>query len=310
VSADLARLAAARERCAPFADLFPFEPHFQAVESGSLHYLDEGPRDAPVLLALHGNPTWSFYFRELVREFSRDHRVIVPDHMGMGLSDRPRGWSYDLAGHVANLERLADELELEEVTLALHDWGGAIGAGLAVKRPERVTRLVVLNTAAFIGRMPWRIALSRTPGLGRIAVQGGNAFLRAALTQAVERPLPAAVRRAYLAPYARASEREAIWRFVRDIPASPGHPSFGLIESISTGLRTLADRPTCILWGERDGCYTPHYRRAWQERFPAAVVHRFVAAGHWVLEDAGTELLARLREWLQRTPSRRRELTR
>ena len=294
--------AGRRARLAPIAELYPYESHFHQVDGGSMHYLDEGPREAAPVLALHGNPTWSFHFRALVDALSDERRVIVPDHMGMGLSDRPKDWRYDLEGHVSNLERLVLALDLKHLTLVLHDWGGAIGMGLATRHPERIGRIVVLNTAAFPGgRMPLRIALSRLPGMGRLAVQGGNAFLRAALSQAVEQPLPEAVRRGYLLPYLESQEREAIWRFVRDIPTTPQHPSFDTLQRIAKDLPCLANRPMSILWGERDWCFTPAFRRVWQERFPAAEVHRFEQAGHWVIEDAGSELLARLRVWLART---------
>jgi len=175
--------------------------------------------------------------------------------------------------------------------------------GAALRHPERIARIVITNTAAFpADRMPLRIALARTPVLGKLAVQGFNAFARAATHMAVERALPAEVRSAYLAPYASWSERLAIWRFVRDIPMSPGHPSFATLQSIASGLRRFASTPVSILWGERDWCFTPRFRLLWQERWPQAEVHRFDDAGHWVCEDAGERVVRALREWLARTP--------
>ena len=123
--------------CAPFRDEYPFEQNFFKTRAGALHFLDEGPRDAAPILCVHGNPTWSFYYRRLVREFRENSRVIAPDHIGCGLSEKPQNWSYRLADHVANLEELVLGLDLRRITLVVHDWGGAIGCGVAVRNPER-----------------------------------------------------------------------------------------------------------------------------------------------------------------------------
>ncbi len=299
------RRAAARERVRPFAALHPWEPHFLELPEGALHYIDEGPREAEPVLCVHGNPTWCFYWRGVVSALHARRRVLAPDHLGCGLSDKPSGARYDLAAHVERLERFVLALDLSRITLVVHDWGGAIGMGVAARHPERIARVVITNTAAFpAGRMPWRIALARTPVLGQIAVQGFNAFARAATRMAVETPLKAEVRAAYLAPYASVSERLAIWRFVRDIPMSPAHPSYATLQAIGSSLQRFAGTPALILWGERDWCFTPRFRVIWQERWPHAEVHRFDEAGHWLCEDASESVVRALADWLARTPIR------
>ena len=163
-------------------DEYPFDPHFMTTTSGRLHYIDEGPRDAPPLLMLHGNPTWSFYYRHLVRGLSDTYRVIVPDHLGCGLSDKPKQATYTLRGHIDRLAALVEHLSLTDITLVVHDWGGAIGMGFAVEHPERIGRFVVFNTAAFPSpHMPWQIGLCRIPGFGALAIRGFNAFVLGAL---------------------------------------------------------------------------------------------------------------------------------
>jgi haloalkane dehalogenase len=300
---ELDRRSRALSTVRPFAHLHPFEPRFLEQGEGALHYVDEGPRDAEPILCVHGNPTWSFYWRSIVSACRDRWRVIALDHLGCGLSDKHSGARYDLASHVERLERFVLELDLSRITLVVHDWGGAIGMGAALRHPERIARIVITNTAAFpADRMPLRIALARTPVIGQLAVQGFNAFARAATYMAVEHPLPEEVRRAYLAPYASWSERRAIWRFVRDIPMSAGDPSFATLQSIGSGLRRFTSTPASILWGERDWCFTPRFRLMWQERWPHAEVHRFDDAGHWVCEDAGERVVRALREWLARTP--------
>jgi haloalkane dehalogenase len=280
---------------------YPFASHWLDAPAGRLHYLDEGPRGAPPLLMLHGNPTWSFYFRKLVRAFSGEFRCVVPDHLGCGLSDKPEGWRYDLEGHVENLERLVLELDLRTITLVLHDWGGAIGLGFARRHPDRIARLVVTNTAAFPGKAPLRLRVCRAPGVGPFLVRRLNAFAGLAPRLAVSRRLDAEAKRGLQLPYRTAADRIAIAKFVQDIPLSPRHRSWGELSAIERSLPRFRQLPTCIVWGERDFVFTPRFREEWERRFPAAEVHRLPDAGHWLLEDAPDEVEAILRTFLSRT---------
>lgn len=297
-----ARLAAARARTAGIAEEYAFAPHFLEHQGVFQHYVDEGPRDAPPLLFVHGNPTWSFAWRRLIRTFAPRFRCVAPDHVGCGLSDKPAGWPYRLTAHIAALERLVLALDLRDVTLVVHDWGGPIGLGLARRHPERIARLVVTNSAAFpSARMPWRIALCRLPLAGTLAVRGLNAFARGATTMAVVKPLSQTVRHGYLLPYASWAERVAVSAFVRDIPMRPSHPSWNELLAIEASFPLWRERPALIAWGERDWCFTPAFRAQWQERLPQAKTFRYPAAGHWLFEDAGDDLRDRLGEFLQRT---------
>ncbi len=274
---------------ADWRSLYPFAPHEMPLGGHGCHYLDEGA--GPVLLAVHGNPTWSFYWRELVLALRDRYRIVAPDLIGCGLSDKPPpgAYAYRLERRVANLVELVERLGLERVTLVAHDWGGLVGLGAAVARPRRFARLVLLNTAGFRDRhCPWRIRLCRTPLLGRLAVQGLNLFVRAALHSAVykrERMTPA-VRAGLAAPYDSWRHRAAVVRFVEDIPLSPRHPSYATLAGIESGLAQLADRPVCLIWGMRDWCFTPHFLDRFLDFFPRAEVHRLADAGHYVLEDA------------------------
>jgi pimeloyl-ACP methyl ester carboxylesterase len=282
--------------------LYPFTPKRQETPSGhDLSYLDEGPRSAPPVLLLHGNPTWSFMWRDIVLGLRDGHRVVAPDHLGCGLSDKPQDWSYRLADHVANVECLVVELDLRDITLGVHDWGGAIGMGLARRHPDRISRLIVLNTAAFPSKaMPWRIAVCRPRLLGPLLVRGANGFARAATLMATAKGLSAEVKAGYLAPYGCYADRIAILRFVQDIPMGPGHPSWTELIEIEQSLERLRDRPMLLLWGDRDWCFTTAFRDEWQRRFPDAEVHAFGDAGHYVVEDAADGVLSRVREFLSR----------
>ncbi len=298
-----------RRRLAPIAAQLPFEPRVfvhgapAGGEAIRQHYFDEGPRDGEALLFLHGNPTWSFMWRALVRAFSDAYRCVAPDHVGCGLSDKPRTYPYTLTRHIENLERLVDALGLERVTLVLHDWGGAIGMGFARRHPERIARLVITNTAAFrSSRIPLRIAVCRLPVFGSLAVRGFNAFAKAATFMAVERPLTPEVKRGYLLPYDTYDHRVATHEFVRDIPMGPSHPSWSELGAIEEALPRFADRPAQILWGERDWCFTPTFRERWERVFPQAEVVRFPDAGHYLTEDAGPALVDAVRGFLERNP--------
>ncbi len=264
-----------------------------------MHYVDEGA-GSPIVM-VHGNPTWSFYFRELIKGLSDRHRVIAPDHIGCGLSDKPQSYSYTLETHIDNLERLMERLDLGDVTLAVHDWGGAIGMGWAVRHPQLIRRFIIFNTAAFLGgETPFRIRICRWPILGDIAVRGLNAFARAAIHMACakrERMTPA-VREGYLAPYDSFANRIAILRFVRDIPLTPSAPSYSVLKQIEAALPTFQDRPMTILWGMKDFCFTEQFLKGWIARFPSAAVHRFEDASHYVVEDAHDRILPILNDFL------------
>jgi cis-3-alkyl-4-acyloxetan-2-one decarboxylase len=289
-----------------FRDLYPFDSHYISFSHGKLryHYLDEGPRTpGSAVVMLHGNPTWSFYYRNLVLALRDKHRCVVPDHMGCGLSDKPQDYSYTLAQHIFNTESLLDRLELKDVTLVLHDWGGAIGMGVAMRRPERIKRLVILNTAAFLSsRIPFRIDICRIPVLGDIAIRQFNGFARAALTMAVnhrERMTPA-VKAGFLAPYDNWNNRIANLRFVQDIPMNDRHRTWPVMKEIEAALPQFKDRPMQIHWGMKDWCFDESFLKTWQEKFPAADVTKYEDAGHYVLEDAHERIAPKVATFLAR----------
>jgi pimeloyl-ACP methyl ester carboxylesterase len=281
---------------------FPYTSSVLDVNGGRLTYIDEGDKDAPVVLCVHGNPTWSFYWRRIIGHYKSTHRVVVPDHIGCGRSDKPQGWSYTLAAHVGNLVQLIDTLDLRNITLVVHDWGGAIGMGAATKRPDRIDRIVVTNTAAFRSEfIPFSIATIRIPIYGPLAVRGMNGFARVATIRAVAKPLAPAARDGLLAPYNSWANRIATLRFVEDIPMHPGHRSWAELSRIDESIKMFSDTPMLICWGDDDFCFTPAFRKEWQKRFPAAECHAWEDVGHYVMEDAPERLLEAMDAFLART---------
>ncbi len=272
------------------------------------HYLDEG-RGEPVVM-LHGNPTWSFYYRRLVEALNGSARTIVPDHIGCGLSDKPDDsrYEYTLDRRVRDLEVLLDHLGVDRgITLVLHDWGGMIGMAYAARHPRRIARLIILNTAAFhlpaSKPFPWPLWVCRDTPLGAWLVRGRNAFCRgAARVGCRRRPMPRAIRDAYLVPYDSWDHRIAVHRFVQDIPLKPGDRSFDAVTRAQSRLGLFADVPILIAWGMKDFVFDRHFLAEWGRRFPRAEVHRFLEAGHYVLEDEGDRIIPLVRAFLAAHP--------
>lgn len=269
---------------------YPFTPKHFAVGPHRLSYIDEGK--GPAVVMVHGNPSWSYLYRNLVAKLQDEYRCIAPDHIGCGFSDKPQDYSYRLQDHIDNLEQLLDYLQVERCVLVVHDWGGAIGMGWAGRHPERIAGLVVLNTAAFfLPRIPLRIALCRWPFLGAFLVRGLNGFAGAAISMAVNRRMDRQVATGFLAPYDSWANRVAIHRFVQDIPMREDHPSRQSLSRVEDSLTDLVDKPMLICWGGRDFCFNRQFYDEWRRRFPEARAHYFPGAGHYVLEDAFPEIV-------------------
>jgi haloalkane dehalogenase len=289
--------------------LYPFTGHTLDLDGLSYHYLDEGS-GAPVVM-VHGNPSWSFYYRNLVLALRNRYRCIVPDHIGCGFSAKPGDDRYDytLSRRVDDLERLIDSLGIsEKITLVLHDWGGMIGMAYAVRHPERIKRLVILNTAAFHlpqdKPFPLALKICRDTMLGTLLVRGCNAFsLAASFVGCKRNPMSAELRQAYRLPYDTWQNRIATLRFVQDIPLVPGDRNYELVSAVAAGINQFRNLPMAIFWGELDFVFDLSFLTEWQRRFPKAEVHRYADAGHYILEDMQEEVIPLIADFLARTDS-------
>jgi pimeloyl-ACP methyl ester carboxylesterase len=280
---------------------YPFAPRsFTTPRGARMSLLDEGPRVGSAVLMLHGNPTWSFYYRALVQALAPSRRCVVPDHIGMGLSEKPEEYDYSLTTRIGDVEALVWSLGLKQIDLVVHDWGGAIGFGFAARHPQLIRRLVVLNTAAFaMDRIPARIALCKAPLVGPLIVRGLNGFAGPATSMAMHRrQLTAGEKQGYLLPYDSWGNRVAVSAFVRDIPMSAAHPSWAALKAAETGLSQFSNRPALIVWGGKDFCFNDVFLERWRRELPHAEVHRIADAGHYVLEDAREEVVPRLVKFL------------
>ena len=285
---------------------YPFDSHFLTLADGlRCHYVDEplAAKDRPVLLMVHGNPTWSYYWRSLIAQFRDRFRCVALDHIGCGLSDKPDedDYPFTLERRIADLVQLIEQLDLKRITLIAHDWGGAIGMGAAVQIPERFEQFVFMNTAAFRStQCPMRIRLCRAPFFGRFAVQGLNLFALGTLWMASvnRRTFTSSMRSALLAPYNSWSRRLAIYRFVQDIPLSPRHQSYETLQRIEESLPMFREHRVCLIWGMLDWCFSPEFLKRFLQFFPEADVHRLEKAHHLLLEDAPEEVAAAIEAFL------------
>lgn len=267
--------------------LYPFQSRYLDSGGHRQHYVDEG--QGKPLLFVHGNPTWSFYYRNLVKRMSSTSRAVAVDHIGCGLSDKPQEYDYCLQQHVDNLVGLIESLDLSNTTLVAHDWGGAIGLGALLRCRERFEKIVLFNTGAFPPPyIPFRIRVCRWPVVGPLAVRGLNGFARAAITMATELKdgLPGSVADGLVAPYDNWNNRVAIQRFVDDIPLRQSHRTWKLLNEIENGLTSLHDMPIKLIWGMKDWCFREECLDRFQRHWPHAEVHRIEDAGHYVVEDA------------------------
>ena len=291
-----------------FKHLYPFKSHYMDLDGLQYHYVDEG-RGEPVVM-VHGNPTWSFYYRELIKSLSGRYRTIAPDHIGCGLSDipPPSQYNYTLQTRIDDLDQLIGSLTgSEKISLILHDWGGMIGMAYALRHPQKISRLIVLNTAAFLPpdakKIPMRLHLIRNSGpLAAIAVLGFNLFALGALYMASHRGLAREVKRGLIAPYNCWKNRIATLKFVQDIPLGEKDPSYMVVQQTGEQLHLLSKLPMLICWGEHDFVFDFDYLAEWQRRFPDAEIHRFPDAGHYVLEDVPEKIVPLIDRFLGRHP--------
>lgn len=271
-----------------FGGTFPFEARYLTVGDVRLHYVDEGPRDGAPICMLHGNPTWSYMYRRPIASLSAGgHRCVALDHMGFGRSDKPADTRrYRLAEHVENAVGVLDQLDLRDVTLVLHDWGGPIGLGAAVERPDRIRAIVAMNTWAWElpSFLPPFLRQFRTEGLGELLALGGNLLVESIPGGMFRRDADAGMMDAYRAPFPDYWSRVGTLAFPRDIPLTERDPSAPAIARIQERLPSLA-RPLLLIWGMRDRVFQPVFIEQWRTLVPDTRVVAFDDAGHYLVED-------------------------
>jgi cis-3-alkyl-4-acyloxetan-2-one decarboxylase len=289
-----------------FDGTFPFTPHYFDNNGFQMHFVDEGSGEPIVLV--HGDPTWGYLYRNFIHALARHQRCIVPDHMGMGKSGVPQEpYPYRLEHHIANFENLLLHLDLHDITLVLHDWGGPVGLGFATRHPERVKRLVLMNTWAFApwpgGSFPRLLEMIRS-ARGEKFVLEKNGYLEPALlgtTFHIEN-LTQEVMDAYRAPFPTPASRLALLCWSRDIPVSEADPSYAEMKRIERGLPQFINTPTLLVWGMRDPVLSEPVLRTWQSIYPRAITYEIEDASHFLQEDAPARIVNCIEEFLAANP--------
>ena len=290
-----------------FAGTWPYAARWHHTDGIRLHYVDEGPPSGEPVVMIHGNPTWSYLYRRFISSIAAEgFRAVAHDAIGFGRSDKPRHQSeYSIRRHADHFASLMDELALDGVTLVMHDWGGPIGLTWAVANPDRVARLVLMNTftgRAPEGRMPVPVRLARAPFTGELLVKGAHAFVRKGLFElGVAHPerLGDPERAAYLAPHPSWESRSGILSFPRLI-ATSDDPTAPLVDAIEDGMSALAAKPSLIFWGMRDVAFDDALLRRWLGRLPDAQLVELADAAHFVSEDAYERVVPALVDFLRR----------
>jgi haloalkane dehalogenase len=276
--------------------LYPFQSHYAQIDGAQVHYVDEG--SGPPLLLLHGNPTWSFLYREIINGLRDQFRCIAVDYPGFGLSRAGPDYGFTPREHSQVVERLVVQLDLNEVTMMVQDWGGPIGFGVATRHPDRFTGFVIGNTWAWPKSDLGTQVFSRLLG-GPI---GANLILRR--NYFVEKIIPANIKRgnvselvmdAYRGPFATQAVRQPMHVFPREILES--RP---FLAEIERGLPALADRPALIVWPTKDLAFRGRERRRWEKSFPKHQTLLLQGAGHYIQEDASQEIVDAVRTWQAR----------
>ena len=265
------------------------------INGHDLHYIDKG-EGKPVLM-IHGNPTWSFYFRGLIQSLSNDFRTIALDHIGCGFSDKPdaKTYKYSLESRVKDLDILITRLKInEKINLVLHDWGGMIGLAWAVDHPDKIDKIIITNTSGFFlpkgKRFPFRLWLIKTIKIFAIpAVLGLNVFAKGALFLGSKTKLAPDVKKGLVEPYNSWKNRIATLKFVQDIPLTPNDQSYALVNHVDQNLKRLDQTSLLFLWGAKDFVFDLTFLNEFKSRFPQAVTHVFHDAGHYLFEDKPEE---------------------
>ncbi|MCP3873848.1 MAG: alpha/beta fold hydrolase [Desulfobacteraceae bacterium] len=287
-----------------FEDLYPFESNFLNINGHDLHYIDKG-NGKPVLM-VHGNPTWSFYYRHLIQNLSPDFRTIVPDHIGCGFSDKPdsNSYNYTLKNRVKDLDTLINHLNInEKINLIVHDWGGMIGLAWAVDHIDRIEKVIITNTAGFFlpqeKQFPFLLWLIKYIRLFAVpAVLGLNAFARGALYLGSEKTLPQKVKKGLIEPYNSWKNRIATLKFVQDIPISEKDQSYTIVDHVDQYLNGLNESTLLFLWGAKDFVFDLTFLNEFKRRFPRADTHVFHDAGHYLFEDKPEETTQLIKKFL------------
>ncbi len=276
---------------------YPFQSRYFELPMGRMHYIDEGQSEHAIVM-VHGNPAWSFVFREQIKCLSRHFRCVAMDHIGFGLSDKPRDWDYLPASHARNLAQLLAHLEIESATLMVGDWGGPIGLAYALDQPHRIRSLIITNSWMWslkgIAHYEMFSGLMGS-AIGRYLIRRHHFFVRVLMKSMFRLSLSERIHRHYVEPLRIPEQRKGCWTFPREIIGSSEW-----LDSLWSRREVLADMPALLLWGMRDIAFRDIELRRWQGIFTQPEVHEFADTGHFVQEQQGRALCPLIEQHIRR----------
>lgn len=272
---------------------YPFESNFFQLPMGKMHYVDEGKGDPIVMV--HGNPGWSFEFRNIVKEMSKTQRCIVPDHIGFGLSDKPYDWDYLPESQANNFELFMDSLNLNNITLVVNDWGGPIGLSYALKYPEKIKKLVILNTWMWsVENDPYYQKFSGMMGgsFGKFMIKNFNIFGRMVVKKAVgdKKKLTKNIHKHYYKHLESKKDRKGCYTFPKEIIGSSEW-----LNVLWQQREKINSIPTTIIWGMKDIAFREQELNYWTKNWKNPKVIKLEEIGHFPQEEAPEKLINELK---------------
>ncbi|MHA1299009.1 MAG: alpha/beta fold hydrolase [Candidatus Helarchaeota archaeon] len=289
-----------------FNGTFPFKPHIKKINGFDMHYIDEGKGEP--IVCVHGEPTWGYLYRKFIEKLSANNRVIVPDHMGFGKSEVPQDKPYLLEQHVDNLTKLLLELDLKDITLIFQDWGGPISLGFATKHPDRVKRLIIMNTSVGVAKPHRRLWFESMVEDGTYDQLMGNmkVFIPQMMFGFFVRKIPRdekkIMKKAYTAPFPNKESCIGAMAFPKDIPKGDDHPSSKIMQEIRDNLKILEGKPKILIWGMKDKIFPPKIIEIWKKIYQGIKCHEIENAGHYLQEDAPDEIIEIIKNFIKENP--------
>jgi len=282
-----------------FDGTFPFKPSFESINGFNMHYVDEGKGEP--IVCLHGEPTWSYLYRNFIIELSEENRVIAPDQMGFGKSDVPQDKEYRMDEHIDNLTKLLLKLDLKNITLVIQDWGGPIGLGFAVNNPERIKRLVIMNTSIGVmkaDKKPW-YATVEEKGMYEQFIMNIEGLIKGGIYR--KENVTDSMIKAYTTPFPSEEYYIGAFTWPKDIPVGDSHPSASIMMHVRENLDKLSEKEKILIWGMKDPIFPKRTIDWWHRIYPDIETHRIENASHFLQEDAPEEIIEIIMDFLKKT---------
>lgn len=279
-----------------FNNTFPFQPHFETINGFRMHYVDEG--EGEPVLCLHGMPTWGYLYRKFIKKLSATNRVIAPDQMGFGKSDVPQDKEYRMEEHVDNLKELLIKLDLQDITLIVQDWGGPIGFGFAVDVPERIKRLVIMNTSVGVmseDKKPW-YAMLEEKGIYNQFIMNIEGLIKGGIHN--KEKVTDTMIKAYTAPFPSEEYYLGALAWPKDIPVGKEHPSAVIMQHVRDNLDKLSNKEKVLIWGLKDPIFPEKTIDWWHKIYPNIETHEIPNAAHFLQEDAPKEIISIIQDFI------------